>query len=61
MKKVTLLFMSLLCALAVAAQIRGNEIRVIVSPDHTDWNYRPNAAWVKSVLSFKSIMELSAE
>ncbi len=42
MKKVTLLFMSLLCALAVAAQIRGNEIRVIVSPDHTDWNYRPN-------------------
>ena len=30
MKKVTLLFMSLLCALAVAAQIRGNEIRVII-------------------------------
>lgn len=24
------------------AQIRGNEIRVLVSPDHADWNYRLN-------------------
>lgn len=28
--------------LAATAQIRGNEIRVMVSPDHTDWNYRLN-------------------
>ena len=28
--------------LAATAQIRGNEIRVIVSPDRTDWNYRLN-------------------
>lgn len=32
----------LLCMLATTAQIRGNEIRVVVSPDHTDWNYRLN-------------------
>lgn len=38
------LFLSL-CLLAVlvsaSAQIRGNEIRVLVSPDRTDWSYRP--------------------
>ena len=26
-------------ALPVAAQVRGNEISVVVSPDHTDWTY----------------------
>lgn len=31
----------LLPAFPVRAQIRGNEIRVVVSPDHTDWTYRP--------------------
>jgi len=28
--------------LTVTAQIRGNEIRVVVSPDHPDWTYRLN-------------------
>ena len=27
---------------AERGQIRGNVIRVMVSPDHTDWNYRLN-------------------
>ena len=26
----------------MTAQIRGNEIRVVVSPDHSDWVYRLN-------------------
>ena len=42
MRKISLLFGCLLCMLAATAQIRGNEIRVMVSPDHTDWNYRLN-------------------
>ena len=41
-RKISLLFGCLLCMLAATAQIRGNEIRVMVSPDHTDWNYRLN-------------------
>ena len=28
--------------LGIQAQIKGNEIRVIVSPDHTDWTYQLN-------------------
>lgn len=42
MKKFTLLSLCLLCMLTITAQIRGNEIRVIVSPNHTDWKYRLN-------------------
>lgn len=34
--------MLLLVLLSAAAQIRGNEIRVVVSPNHTDWTYRLN-------------------
>ena len=26
----------------IHAQVRGNEIRVVVSPDHTDWTYELN-------------------
>ena len=29
-----------LCTVSVLAQIRGSEIRVVVSPDHTDWTYQ---------------------
>lgn len=29
-----------LCTVPVLAQIKGSEIRVVVSPDHTDWTYR---------------------
>ena len=42
MKRVFSLFLCLLCVCAVTAQIRGNEIRVVVSPDHSDWVYRLN-------------------
>ena len=42
MKKTFLLCLSLLCIYTAMAQIRGNEIRVVVSPDHTDWNYKLN-------------------
>ena len=33
-------FMLYLCTASMFAQIRGNEIRVVVSPDHSDWIYR---------------------
>lgn len=42
MKKLSLLCVSLLCVLCTVAQVRGNEIRVMVSPNHTDWNYKLN-------------------
>lgn len=42
MKKVFSLLLCLLCVLTATAQIRGNEIRVVVSPNHTDWQYRLN-------------------
>lgn len=42
MKKLSFLFVCLLCICTSVAQIRGNEIHVLVSPDHADWNYRLN-------------------
>lgn len=42
MKKLTLSFALLLSVLLASAQIKGQEIRVLVSPDHTDWQYRLN-------------------
>lgn len=43
MKKTVFLLLSLLAFVMTAtAQIKGNEIRVVVSPDHPDWNYRLN-------------------
>lgn len=39
MKKLSLLFVCLLYVWVSIAQVRGNEIRVMVSPDHTDWKY----------------------
>ncbi len=41
-KKAVSIFLCLCCVLMAAAQIRGNEIRVVVSPDHTDWVYDLN-------------------
>ena len=38
--------------LAATAQIRGNEIRVMVSPDHTDWNYRLNDKCTFTAVSY---------
>lgn len=42
MKKILSLFFCLMCTLLVSAQIRGNEIRVMVSPDRADWKYGLN-------------------
>ncbi len=42
MKRIYLFLLSLFCGLTIIAQIRGNEIRVVVSPDRTDWTYRLN-------------------
>ena len=36
------------------AQIRGNEIRVVVSPDHTDWTYELNEPCCFTVQVFKA-------
>ena len=38
-RRIVLLCASLLCVLAVKAQVRGNEISVLVSPDRSDWTY----------------------
>lgn len=42
MKRTFSISMLLLVLLSATAQIRGNEIRVVVSPNHTDWTYRLN-------------------
>lgn len=51
----------LICILALLtfgqvthAQIRGNEIRVVVSPDHTDWTYELNEPCRFTVQVFKA-------
>ncbi len=41
MKRVLFLGLCLSLSLAIGAQIRGNEVRVVVSPDHADWTYLP--------------------
>ena len=40
MKKLFFVLFGLLMLLPVSAQIRGNNIVVMVTPDHKDWNYR---------------------
>ena len=41
MKRILLLCTCLTFLLSsIQAQIRGNEIRVVVSPDHIDWTYQ---------------------
>ena len=42
MKKVSILLLALCCCCWLQAQIRGSEIRVVVSPDHADWVYGLN-------------------
>ena len=41
-KKISVLFVVCLWLCTAVAQIRGNEIRVVVSPDRTDWVYGLN-------------------
>ena len=40
MKKVFAIFIVLLVAVYVSAQIRGTNITVKVTPDHKDWTYK---------------------
>ena len=40
MKRIALLLVNLLVMAAANAQIRGNSVTVVVTPDHKDWNYR---------------------
>ncbi len=40
MKRIITTLLSLLCLLALHAQIKGEEIRVIVTPNHSDWTYQ---------------------
>lgn len=42
MKRIFTLCLCMLCVCALMAQVRGNEIRVVVSPDHADWVYGLN-------------------
>ena len=39
MKKLLIIIFGLLYLLSASAQIRGNNIVVMVQPDHSDWNY----------------------
>lgn len=42
MKRFVLFYFTLILSLwTIQGQIRGNEIRVVVSPDHIDWTYQP--------------------
>lgn len=44
-----------LCLLqSVSAQIKGNEIRVMVSPNHSDWQYNLNESSVFTIQVFKA-------
>lgn len=40
MKRTTLLLFALVSMIVASAQIRGNNIAVTVTPDHSDWNYK---------------------
>ena len=54
MKKYLVLFAFVFTILPVSAQIRGNNIVVIVSPDHKDWNYKVGEKATFSVQVLKS-------
>lgn len=54
MKRTLILLLGLLWIFVVTAQIRGNEIRVMVSPNHTDWNYQLNEKCTFTVRVWKA-------
>ena len=55
MKNLLICILALLTFGQVAhAQIRGNEIRVVVSPDHTDWTYKLNEPCKFTVQVYKA-------
>ena len=55
MKNLLICILALLTFGQVAhAQVRGNEIRVVVSPDHTDWTYKLNEPCKFTVQVYKA-------
>ena len=54
MKKLTFLVALLCTFLGLQAQIRGNEINVMVTPDHADWNYHCGETVKFTVQVFKA-------
>ena len=54
MKKFFVLLVLVITAIPIFAQIRGNNVVVIVSPDHQDWNYRVGEKATFSVQVLKS-------
>ena len=54
MKKFFVLLVLVITAIPTFAQIRGNNIVIIVSPDHQDWNYKVGEKATFSVQVFKS-------
>jgi cephalosporin-C deacetylase-like acetyl esterase len=54
MKKILVLTLLLSCCLAGFAQIRGNEIRVMVTPNHSDWTYKLGTKCTFTVRVFKN-------
>lgn len=59
MKKALSFLFALLCVWAATAQVRGNEIRVLVSPNHADWTYRLNEKCTFTVRVLKAQNVLS--
>lgn len=59
MKRLFTLLSLLLTLLTLRAQVRGHEIRVLVSPDHPDWVYRPDETCTFTVRVLKAQNPLS--
>ena len=59
MKKLHIVIFYLLMSVAMSAQIRGNNISVMVQPDHQDWTYKTGekATFVVSVLKSGTLLD----
>jgi cephalosporin-C deacetylase-like acetyl esterase len=59
MKKIIILLLAFMAMLPVSAQIRGYNIRVTVTPDHKDWNYKvgETASFVVNVLKSGTLLD----
>ncbi|WP_036876557.1 acetylxylan esterase [Xylanibacter oryzae] len=59
MKKILILLVTLMSIQPVSAQIRGYNIRVTVTPDHKDWNYKvgETASFIVNVLKSGTLLD----
>ncbi len=59
MKRIVLMWLSLVMLLPMSAQIRGNNIVISVQPDHKDWNYKigEKATFTVSVLKSNTLLD----